>query len=78
MLIDYVVCFPSAGIGALWIGDFMIALLEKTWFLWWLLAGVIVLRWFQAVSVADPRDAQNSQDQDGNECRIPSQMASRT
>jgi hypothetical protein len=53
--------YASRALGlARWIGDFMIALLEKTWFLWWLLAGVIVLRWFQAVSVADPRGAQNS------------------
>lgn len=32
----------------------MILFIEKTWFLWWMLAIIIVLRWFHVVS-ANPK-----------------------
>jgi hypothetical protein len=35
---------------------FMIALFAKTWFLWWLLSSVVILRWFHAVAVVDPSE----------------------
>jgi hypothetical protein len=56
---------------------FMIALFAKTWFLWWLLASVVVLRWFHGVIVVDPRDTQDPAKRDKNEHTIPGQLASR-
>jgi|BogFormECP03_OM3_1039632.scaffolds.fasta_scaffold70579_1 hypothetical protein len=56
---------------------FMTALFAKTWFLWWLLASVVVLRWFQSVAVVDPRDTQDPPKRDKNEHTIPGQWASR-
>ena len=56
---------------------FMIALFAKTWFLWWLLASVVVLRWFHGVIVVDPRDTQDPPKRDKSEHTIPSQLASR-
>lgn len=56
----------------------MIALFEKTWLLWWLLASLVVLRWFQGISVADPRDTRDSSDRDDSQYTVPGQLASRT
>jgi hypothetical protein len=56
---------------------FMIALFAKTWFLWWLLASVVVLRWFHGVIVVDPRDTQDPPKRDKSEHTIPGQLASR-
>ena len=55
----------------------MTALFAMTWFLWWLLASVVVLRWFQGVAVVDPRDTQDPPKRDKNEHTIPGQWASR-
>jgi len=55
----------------------MIALFAKTWFLWWLLASVVVLRWFHGVVVVDPRDTQDPPKRDKSEHTIPGQLASR-
>jgi hypothetical protein len=49
----------------------MIALFAKTWFLWWLLASVVILRWFHAVAVVDPSDAQDRPKRDKHEHAIP-------
>jgi hypothetical protein len=57
--------------------DFMIALFAKTWFLWWLLASVVILRWFHAVAVVDPSDSQDRPKRDRNEHTIPGPLASR-
>jgi hypothetical protein len=55
----------------------MIALFAKTWFLWWLLASVVILRWFHAVAVADPSDTQDPLKRDKHEHTIPGPLASR-
>lgn len=61
MLIDYYdMLLPMCSVGHAGRGkgpDFMIALFAKTWFLWWLLAGVVVLRWFHGVRAIDPEPA---------------------
>ena len=57
--------------------DIMIALFAKTWFLWWLLASVVILRWFHAVAVVDPSDAQDRPKRDKHEHAIPGPLASR-
>jgi len=57
--------------------DFMIALFAKTWFLWWLLASVVILRWFHAVAVVDPSDSQDRPKRDKHEHSIPGPLASR-
>ena len=56
---------------------FMTALFAKTWFLWWLLASVVILRWFHAVAVVDPSDAQDRPKRDKHEHAIPGPLASR-
>jgi hypothetical protein len=55
----------------------MIALFAKTWFLWWLLASVVILRWFHAVAVVDPSDTQDRPKRDKNENTIAGPLASR-
>jgi hypothetical protein len=55
----------------------MIALFAKTWFLWWLLASVVILRWFHAVAVVDPGDTQYPPKRDKHEHSIPGPLASR-
>ena len=57
--------------------DIMIALFAKTWFLWWLLASVVILRWFHAVAVVDPSDTQDRSKRDKNENTIAGPLASR-
>jgi hypothetical protein len=32
----------------------MIVFFEKTWFLWWAFAVIVILRWFSAASVDPP------------------------
>ena len=32
----------------------MLALFEKTWVLWWMLAVVVIVRWFHVLSAAAP------------------------
>ena len=82
MLIDYVVCFcPKRWLGAgssMGGHTFMIALFEKTLLLWWLLGGLVVLRWFHGICVADPLEARDSSDHDDNEYTVPGPLASRT
>ncbi|HXM61314.1 MAG TPA: hypothetical protein VN950_10695 [Terriglobales bacterium] len=56
----------------------MIDFFEKTWLLWWLLAGLVILRWFHGIRVADPLEARDSSDRDNNEYTLPGQLASRT
>jgi hypothetical protein len=56
---------------------FMIALFAKTWFLWWLLASVVILRWFHALAVVDPSDTQDRLKSDKNENTIPGPLPSR-
>jgi hypothetical protein len=56
----------------------MISFLEKTWLLWWLLASLVVLRWFQGISVVEPMGARDSSDRDNSQFTVPGQLASRT
>lgn len=45
----------------------MIFFIEKTWFLWWLFAAVVIVRWsltFLADNEADPLDATRSGEAD--------------
>jgi hypothetical protein len=56
----------------------MIALFEKTWFLWWLLASVVIVRWFHGVAVVDPRGGHDSPKHDKNEHTVSGPLASRT
>jgi hypothetical protein len=32
----------------------LIGFIEKTWFLWWIFAVIVILRWFSAASVDPP------------------------
>jgi hypothetical protein len=38
-------------------GTLLITFIEKTWFLWWIFAIMIILRWFSAASVDPHLDA---------------------
>jgi hypothetical protein len=42
----------------------VVAFFEKTWFFWWMLANVIILRWFQVFSsVPGNENVSGSDDQ---------------
>jgi hypothetical protein len=56
----------------------MLALFEKTWVLWWMLAVMIILRWFHVVSATAPRDPYESPEQGNDEYTISGQLVSRT
>jgi hypothetical protein len=56
----------------------MLALSEKTWVLWWMLAVVVIVRWFHVLSAAAPRDPYESPEHHRDECTMPGQLASRT
>jgi hypothetical protein len=56
----------------------MLALFEKTWVLWWMLAVAIILRWFHVLSAAAPRDPHESPEHDSGEYSIPGQLTSQT
>ena len=49
----------------------MLALFEKTWVLWWMLAVVVILRWFHVLSAAAPQDPSESPEHDSDEYTIP-------
>jgi hypothetical protein len=57
---------------------FMISFLEKTWLLWWLLASLVVLRWFRGISLVDPTDTGDSSDRDDRQYTASGPLASRT
>ena len=56
----------------------MLAFFEKTWVLWWMLAVVVILRWFHVLSAAAPRGPSESPEHDSDEHTIHGQLASRT
>lgn len=60
----------------------MIALLQKTWFVWWILATLFTLRWFHLVSIRpdgkgtfEPADSAPEKASRGSN-RIPSEVES--
>jgi hypothetical protein len=53
----------------------MLAFFAKTWVLWWMLAVVVILRWFHVLSAAAPSE---SPEHDSDEYTIRGQLASRT
>jgi hypothetical protein len=56
----------------------MLAFFAKTWVLWWMLAVVVILRWFHVLSAAAPQDPSESPEHDSDEYTIRGQLASRT
>ena len=40
----------------------MIPFIQKTWFLWWILAALIILRWFHLFSVRMEDEAREAPD----------------
>jgi hypothetical protein len=60
---------------------FMITFFQKTWVLWWVLASLVVVRWFHGIPTVDPRevcDSPNHDDKRNDEYTMPGQLASRT
>lgn len=60
----------------------MISFVEKTWFLWWLLATLMILRWFQLFSseTSDDRVVSSYDDEQAGAAAsrpVPSGSASR-
>jgi hypothetical protein len=56
----------------------MIAFFEKTWYLWWLLANVVIVRWFHGLSSEVTWEASDPSNRSSDEHTIPGQLASRT
>jgi len=69
---------PWAGPAATEGTNSMLALFEKTWVLWWMLAVLVILRWFHVLSAGAPRDPYEFPEHDSDECTTPGQLASRT
>ena len=56
----------------------MIAFFEKTWYLWWLLANVVIVRWFHGLSPDVTWEASDPSDPSSHEHTISGPLASRT
>jgi hypothetical protein len=54
---------PLLVVAILWLGtrpfleEIVIAFMAKTWFLWWMFAIVVILRWFHALPLNTQSDA---------------------
>ncbi len=61
--------------------EFVIPFIEKTWFLWWILATLVILRWFHLFSSHTDDSAVRSTRVERQACtasdEIPSGTASR-
>jgi hypothetical protein len=55
----------------------MIAFFEKTWYLWWLLANVVIVRWFHGLSSEVTWETSDPPERSSHEHPLPSQLASR-
>ncbi len=48
----------------------MIGFFEKTWFAWWILSNLVILRWFRVVSVQETIHPETDQAEPGKKSNV--------